>query len=369
MKNDLISVTDFSPREVEFLMLDAARLKRAPVAPHALRGRTVALVFEKPSTRTLVSFAAGIHALGGFPLVLQSDALQWKRGETIADMARVMSRYVHALMVRARRHEDVQEFARHATVPVINGLTDYEHPCQVLADVMTLWERHGRRLSSLRKIKIVFLGDSNNMSNSWLLLAGMMGFHFVLACPTGYDPDSELLREARRLAAKSGARLDIVHDPQIAAQQADVLYTDVWTSMGQEAEEARRRQVFRGFQLNAQLLAKAKPSAVVLHCLPARRGEEITDEVIEGPQSIVFDQAENRLHIQKAILLKLINKKREKENRAHDSQLSKNGTAHPSQRIHSSVGRAHRPRCDRQARLDLAWSNSSRRYRNDHDRR
>jgi ornithine carbamoyltransferase len=214
------------------------------------------------------------------------------------------------MMIRARKHGDVQEFAKYMEVPVINGLTDHEHPCQVLADLMTLWEAHGRRLANLRKLKIVFFGDSNNMSNSWLLLAGMLGLHFVLACPTGYDPDSNLLRTAKRLADASGGRIDVVHDPQIAAHRADVLYTDVWTSMGQESEQAKRLRVFRPFQINAALLAKAKANAVVLHCLPARRGEEITNEVIEGPHSIVFGQAENRLHVQKAILLKLIKRGR-----------------------------------------------------------
>jgi ornithine carbamoyltransferase len=308
MKRDLLSITDFSPKEVEQLFYAAAKLKQSPFRPKALAGKTVALVFEKPSTRTLVSFAAGIQALGGFPLVLQSDALQWKRGETIPDMARVMTRYVHAVMIRARRHADVQEFARHTTVPVINGLTEAEHPCQVLADMMTLWERQGRKLANVRKLKIVFLGDSNNMSHSWLLLSGMMGLHFVLACPNGYDPDSEIHRRARQLAMASGGSLEVVHDPQVAAMNAEVLYTDVWTSMGQESEEMKRRDIFKPFQLNAALLAKADPQAVVLHCLPARRGEEITDDVIEGPHSIVFDQAENRLHVQKAILLKLMGK-------------------------------------------------------------
>jgi len=308
MKRDLLSITDLSAKEVEKLLYDAARLKKSPFKPNALRGKTVALVFEKPSTRTLVSFAAGIQALGGFPLVLQSDALQWKRGETIPDMARVMTRYVHAVMIRARRHQDVQEFARNTTVPVINGLTESEHPCQVLADLMTLWERQGRKLSTLRKLKIVFLGDSNNMSQTWLLLAGMLGLHFVLACPNGYDPDPELLRRAKQMGMQSGGRLEVLHDPQVAAMGADVLYTDVWTSMGQESEEAKRKEVFKPFQVNGILLSKAKPTAVVLHCLPARRGEEITDDVIEGPQSIVFDQAENRLHIQKAVLLKLLGK-------------------------------------------------------------
>jgi ornithine carbamoyltransferase len=306
MKRDFLSITDFSAKEVEQLLFAAGQLKKSPYRPKALAGKTIALVFEKPSTRTLVSFAAGIQALGGFPLVLQSDALQWKRGESIPDMARVMTRYVHALMIRARRHADVKEFARFTTVPVINGLTESEHPCQVLSDVMTLWERHGQKMAALRKLKIVFLGDSNNMSHSWLLLSGMMGFHFVLACPTGYDPDSELLRRAKQLAMTTGGRLEVVHDPQVAAIGADVLYTDVWTSMGQESEEAKRSESFKPFQLNHALVAMAKPDAVVLHCLPARRGEEITDEVIEGPHSIVFDQAENRLHMQKAILLKLI---------------------------------------------------------------
>ncbi|HVO32345.1 MAG TPA: ornithine carbamoyltransferase, partial [Elusimicrobiota bacterium] len=177
-----------------------------------------------------------------------------------------------------------------------------------LADVLTLWERNGRKLSNLRKLKIVFLGDSNNVSNSWLLLSGLLGFHFVLACPYGYDPDAMLLREAKKRAQDSGGHLAVVHDPQLAVQQADVLYTDVWTSMGQEAEESRRRKDFRPFQLNQALAAKAKPGALVMHCLPARRGEEITAEVIEGKNSIVFDQAENRMHIQKAILMHLLTK-------------------------------------------------------------
>ncbi len=308
MKRDLLSIADLSPKEIEGLLFDAARLKKSPFKPSALKGKTVALLFEKPSTRTLISFAAGIHALGGFPLVLSSDALQWKRGETIPDMARVMTRYVHAMMIRAQKHKDVQEFARHTTIPVINGLTDTEHPCQVLADLMTLWERHGRKLSNVRKLKIVFLGDSNNVSHSWLLLSGLMGLQFVLACPNGYDPDAEVLRRAKQLALQSGGRVDVVHDPQVAATGADAVYTDVWTSMGQESEEARRREIFKPFQVNADLLAKAKPGVVVLHCLPARRGEEITDEAIEGPHSIVFDQAENRLHIQKAILMKFMRK-------------------------------------------------------------
>ena len=302
-----ISILDFSAQEIEELLRVADRLKKKPAAAAtALKGKTIALIFEKPSTRTLVSFAAGIQSMAGFPLVLQHDALQWKRGEPIADMARVMARYVHGAMIRARHHTDVEEFARYLTVPLINGLTDREHPCQVLADLQTLWERNDRKMSALRQLKIVFLGDGNNMSHSWLLLAAQLGLNFVLACPSGYDPDSQIMAETRRLSSKSGAHITVIHDPQVATQNADVLYTDVWTSMGQEAEEKRRMTAFRSFQLNGKLLANAKSSAVVLHCLPARRGEEITDEVIDGPQSIVFDQAENRLHMQKAILLKVM---------------------------------------------------------------
>jgi len=306
MKRDLISIADLTPKEIDQLLISADRLKKLQKPSRILEGKTIALLFEKPSTRTLVSFASGIHALGGFPLVLSSEALQWKRGETIPDMARVMDRYVHALMIRARQHSDVEAFARHMKIPVINGLTNYEHPCQVLADVMTLWERHGRKMENVRKLKIVFLGDSNNMSNSWFLISGLLGFHFVLASPSGYSPDSALFLRAQKLAKKSGARLQVLHDPQVAVTNADVLYTDVWTSMGQEAEEKRRLKEFKPFQLNEALLSRSKSNSVVLHCLPARRGEEITESVIEGRHSIVFDQAENRLHIQKAILLFLM---------------------------------------------------------------
>jgi ornithine carbamoyltransferase len=302
----LLSILDLTSKDIEGLLQSAAQLKKSVKNPQALAGKTIALIFEKPSTRTLVSFASGIQALGGFPLVLQSEALQWKRGESVPDMARTMSRYVHALVIRARKHQDVEMFAQYSSIPVINGLTDTEHPCQVLADLLTLWERQGRKIANLRKLRIVFLGDSNNMSYSWMLLSGLLGFQFVLACPKGYEPQAALLEKARRLASASGGRIDVLQDPLQAAQGADVLYTDVWTSMGQESEEARRCQVFQPFQLNSALVSRAKPSVVVLHCLPAKRGEEITDDVIEGPRSIVFDQAENRLHIQKAILLKLV---------------------------------------------------------------
>lgn len=309
-QRDLISIADLTPKEIEALLKEAARLKKQTKSPQALAGKTIGLIFEKPSTRTLVSFASGIQALGGFPLVLQSEVLQWKRGETMPDMARVLNRYIHAIVLRARRHSDVETLAHYSSIPVINGLTDTEHPCQVLADLLTLWERNGRNLSALRKLKIVFLGDSNNVSYSWMLLAGLLGLHFVLACPEGYDPDPIMLQKARKLSRISHGSIEVLHDPQSAAQHADVLYTDVWTSMGQEAEEGKRRKAFKPFQLNEALVARAKQKVVILHCLPAHRGEEITNGVLEGSHSIIFDQAENRLHIQKAILMSLLKKSR-----------------------------------------------------------
>jgi len=306
-QRNLLSISDFSAKEIEGLLRTAGQMKKKPsMAARALEGKTIALVFEKPSTRTLVSFAGGIQSMSGFPLVLQHDALQWKRGETIADMARVMTRYVHGVMIRACKHTDVAEFIQHMTVPVINGLTDEEHPCQVLSDLLTLWERNGKSMAGLRKLKIVFLGDSNNVSNSWLYAAGLLGLQFVLACPAGYDPDSHVMVKARKLALQGGGRITVLHDPQVASLGADVLYTDVWTSMGQESEEPQRLKAFKPFQLNLALVKRAKSTVVILHCLPAKRGEEITNDVMEGPNSIVFDQAENRLHMQKAIMLKLL---------------------------------------------------------------
>lgn len=307
MKKDLVSIADLTASGILDLLSTAAQLKKKPVPqPLPLAGKTISLIFQKPSTRTSISFAAGIHQLGGFPLILQADDLQWQRGESPSDTARVMSRYVDAVVIRAIRHKDVEDIAHNASLPVINGLTDQEHPCQVLADLLTLWERQNGDLASLRRLKLVFLGDANNVANSWLLAAALLGMHFVLACPERYGPKPDRLAQAQGLAARSGAQLVIVSDPLSAVQEADALYTDVWVSMGQEKELEERRRVFRPYQVNAMLLRQAKPGAMVMHCLPAKRGEEITDDVIDGPQSIVFDQAENRLHIQKAILIKLL---------------------------------------------------------------
>ncbi|MBI3291952.1 MAG: ornithine carbamoyltransferase [Elusimicrobia bacterium] len=310
---DLISVADLSREALCQLLQLAGRLKRERTQPgrtpieEPLKGKNLALIFQKPSTRTAVSFAIGMHQLGGFPLLLPADALQWGRGEAIADTARSLSRYVQGIVIRAKRHADVVELAQHASVPVINGLSDREHPSQVLSDLLTLMEhRKVKDPFDLRPMKVAFLGDGNNVAQSWLLAASLLGCVFHLACPKGYEPEPTIVAQARQFAGVSGAQLTVSHDPQAAANDADVLYTDVWTSMGKEREQAARRRAFRRFQLNQHMLGLAKPDVLVMHCLPARRGEEITAEVLEGPHSVVFDQAENRLHLQKALLLTLL---------------------------------------------------------------
>jgi ornithine carbamoyltransferase len=260
------------------------------------------MIFEKSSTRTRVSFEVGMTQLGGHALFLSPNDLQLGRGETIADTARVLSRYVDGIMYRAFRHEDVRELARHATVPVINGLDDREHPCQIIADLLTIQESKG----SLKRLKLAYVGDGNNVCNSLLLGSAIVGMAMTAACPPGFEPNPEILEEARQIAKEKGSSLEVVHDPKSGVRGADVVYTDVWVSMGQEKDREKKEQVFRPFQVNAKLLDHAKPDAVVMHCLPAHRGLEITDDVIDGPRSIVLDQAENRLHAQKAILVRFL---------------------------------------------------------------
>jgi len=303
MKKDLLRVGDLNREEIEELLDLSQKLKARQkdgqkVTP--LLGKTLGLIFEKSSTRTRVSFEVGMYQLGGQSLFLSSKDLQIGRGETIPDTARVLSRYLDGLVIRTFGHEIVEEMARHATIPIINGLTDRHHPCQVLADLLTIQEKKQR----LQGLKVSYVGDGNNMANSWLEGAAKLGLHLTLACPPGYEPDRETYQEALKEAAKSGAKIVITHDPRVAAEDADVLYTDVWASMGQEQEHKERLSAFQGFQLNRPLLRLAKPEVLVMHCLPAHRGEEITDEVLDGPHSIVWDQAENRLHLQKAILVK-----------------------------------------------------------------
>lgn len=296
------SLQDFS-REELFGLLDRARVlkaeKKAGVIHQQLRGKTVGLIFEKPSTRTRVSFEAAMYGLGGQVIFLSGRDTQLARSEPLKDMSRVMSRYVDGMVVRTFGQEVVEELAAYAGVPVINALTDLHHPCQVLSDVMTVIEKKG----SIENCTIAWVGDGNNMANSWIQAAAILGFRLQLACPKGYEPNQEILAASLQMATRP---ITIGHDPEAAVTGADVINVDVWASMGQEAEAEERLRVFSAFQLNDALLAKAPPEAIVLHCLPAHRGEEITDEVLESSRCVAFDQAENKMHIHKAILESLL---------------------------------------------------------------
>ncbi|MCS6989477.1 MAG: ornithine carbamoyltransferase [Chloroherpetonaceae bacterium] len=294
---DFLSILDFATEEIWEIFELADRLKYDASKP--LAGKTVAMIFQKPSLRTRVSFEAGVVQLGGHPVCLSQESIGLGKRESVADVARVLSRYNDLIVARVFEHDDLIEMARHASVPVINALSDLSHPCQVLADAYTMRQR-GKLFEGA---KVVFVGDGNNVANSWLELAARLPIHFVLASPKGYAPNAELLR----IATSSGVgKVEIVHNPQAAVWDADVVYGDVWTSMGQEAESETRKRDFASYQINADLMRYAKPDAIFMHCLPARRGEEVTDEVIDSPQSVVFDQAENRLHVQKAIMAKLV---------------------------------------------------------------
>jgi ornithine carbamoyltransferase len=294
-------VADWS-REELLEVLDLAdelkRLRRAGEEHHLLPGRTLGMIFQKPSTRTRVSFEVGIYQLGGTGLYLSAGDLQLGRGETIKDTAVVLSRYLDAIMIRTFAQSDVEELAENATIPVINGLTDSSHPCQALADVMTIRERFGR----LEGLKVVYLGDGNNVCASLMVASAKLGMDFVAATPPGYRPDDAVVKVARA----AGGSVELVDDPAGAVEGADVLYTDVWTSMGQEDERNKRLQDLAGFGIDSELVTRAGPDAIVLHCLPAHYGEEITEDVLYGPQSAVWDEAENRLHAQKALMALVI---------------------------------------------------------------
>jgi ornithine carbamoyltransferase len=295
---DFTRVADFSPAELELVLELAQRMKAAPREEQlVLPGRSLGMIFQKPSTRTRVSFEVGIAQLGGYGLYLRADDLQLGRGETIRDTATVLSRYLDGILIRTFAQSDVDELAEHAEVPVINGLTDETHPCQALADVLTIRERLGR----LEGVRVVYLGDGNNVCSSLMVAAARLGSSFVAATPPGYEPDERAVATAR-----ASAEVEIVNDPEAAVRGADVLYTDVWTSMGQEDERERRLRDLAGFGITQELLAQAANGAIVLHCLPAHYGEEITEAVLYGPQSAVWDQAENRLHAQKALMALLI---------------------------------------------------------------
>jgi ornithine carbamoyltransferase len=280
--------------------LKALRQRREP--HQLLPGRTLGMIFQKPSTRTRVSFEVGIAELGGRGLYLAAGDLQLGRGETIKDTAVVLSRYLDAIMIRTFEQDDVEQLAEHASVPVINGLTDYSHPCQALADLMTIRER----LDRLSGVRLAYLGDGNNVCVSLMVGAARFGMRFVAATPKGYEPDEEAVMAARRAAVQMGGTVELVRDPVDAVREAEVVYTDVWTSMGQEEEADRRRKDLAGYQINDELLSHASPDAIVLHCLPAHYGEEITEEVLYGPHSAVWDQAENRLHSQKALMALIV---------------------------------------------------------------
>jgi len=299
-----LSLKDWSREEIELLFELSAALKASPQSyATALEGRSLAMIFQKPSTRTRVSFEVGMRQLGGHALFLSSNDIQLHRGETIADTARVLSRYVHGIMARVFAHQDVLDLARHGSVPVINGLSDLLHPCQALADYFTLRERRGE----LTGLKMAYVGDGNNVAHELMFGAVKLGMQFSLGCPKGYEPNPLIFKSAAREAQKIGSPLpEVTNDPAEAVDGADVVYTDVWTSMGQEAESRKRLADFHGFQVTPEMMARAGREAVFMHCLPAHRGEEVAADVIDGPQSVVFDEAENRLHVQKAVLVTLM---------------------------------------------------------------
>jgi len=302
MKKDLLSVYDLGNEDFKALFEKARHLKtmqREQKVYAPLKGRTLGMIFDKSSTRTRVSFEVGMYQLGGLALFLSSRDTQLGRGESVRDTARIMSRYLDGVMIRTFSQQMVEQFAAFATIPVINGLTDLLHPCQILSDLFTIMEKKG----TYQGLKIAYVGDGNNIANSWINAAARLPFHLALSCPEGYDPDAGILERGKRVAQEG---ISLYRNPVEAVKNADVVYTDVWASMGQEAEQEERAKVFQPYQVNEALLSLAREDAIVMHCLPAHRGEEITAEVLDGSRSVVIDQAENRLHIQKAILEILI---------------------------------------------------------------
>jgi len=306
---DLLDVATMPRQQIEDLLRLARSLKtkqRRGTSQRLLKEKTLGLLFQKPSTRTRVSFEAGMNQLGGHALVLLMGDSQLSRGESVSDTARVLSRYLDGIVIRTYDHAVVQEWADAADMPVINGLTDHSHPCQALSDLLTIQELKGR----LKGLTLVYVGDGNNVTNSLIEAGAKMGMRVVAGCPAGYQPDQQVIDQARIDAEATGAVIEVIENPQVAVKDADIIYTDVWISMGREREHARRLKALAPYQLDGRLLRQAKPDAIVMHCLPAHRGEEITAEVLDGPQSVVIDQAENRLHMQKAILAQLLTRKK-----------------------------------------------------------
>jgi ornithine carbamoyltransferase len=303
MNKDFLSILDISKAELEQIITEANHLKmlkKQGVVHDVLRGKNLAMIFEKSSTRTHISFEVGMNELGGHALFLNARDMQIWRGEEIRDTARAASRYVSGIMIRAYKHSTIEEFARFATIPVINGLSDLEHPCQLLADIMTMQEHFG----STKDLRVAWVGDGNNVCNSLILSTVLTGYSVTVATPSGYEPSEEIVKKARSL----GGKVTLVKCPEQAVKDAHVIVTDTWVSMGDDAERDERLKTFSGYTVDAGLMRHASPDARVLHCLPAHRGEEIADEVMEGGQSLVWDEAENRLHAQKALLVRLLKK-------------------------------------------------------------
>ena len=301
----LVTLHDLTLDEIKEIFRLSADLKRKHGADEAtplLKGKALAMIFQKPSTRTRVSFEVGMTHLGGHALYLGPDDLQLNRGETIADTARVLSRYVDGIMARVFAHQDILDLCEHSSVPIINGLSGLTHPCQVLADLFTIIEKRGE----LKGLKMAYMGDGNNMAHSLLVGCAKVGMHISVAAPKGYEPKAEIAGWARDDARPTGARVEVTTDPVTAVKDADIIYTDVWASMGQENEHAERVKTFQPYRVNSALAAHAKKDYFFMHCLPAHRGEEVSAEIIDGPNSVVFDQAENRLHVQKAVMALLM---------------------------------------------------------------
>jgi ornithine carbamoyltransferase len=302
-EKDFLSIRDFTPQRIRQFLHVATQLKVRPNAYRmALKGKTLAMIFEKPSLRTRVSFDVGIEELGGHPLYLSPAEINLGKRESVYDVAKNLERMVHGIMIRTFAHEVVVELARHANIPVINGLTDYCHPCQAMADYLTMLEVKGR----IAGLKVAYIGDGNNVARSLMFAGAQLGANVWIATPVGFEPGSEAIRWTEKRCADTHASFTLTSDPELAASDADVVYTDVWTSMGQENEIEARKKVFAPYQVNAKLFAWAKSDAIFLHCLPAHRGDEVTDDVIDSPRSFVFQQAENRLHAQKAIMVELM---------------------------------------------------------------
>ena len=304
MANHFISIADYSKSEIEQIFSLTKELKdktKKRERHHLCEGLTMSMIFAKPSARTRISFETGMYQLGGYALYLSPNDIGIGKRESVADIARVISRYNDIIMARLFEHNHMLELAEYSSVPVINGLTDYNHPCQIMADMYTILEHRGH----LEDLKVTYIGDGNNVANSWINLAAILPFDLNICSPSGYEPDAATLENANKSAVST---VKVLSDPEEAVSDADVVYTDVWASMGQESESEERHKIFQDYQVNQKLMSLAKKDAKVMHCLPAHRGDEITDEVIDGPQSIVFDEAENRMHVQKAIIVKLLDK-------------------------------------------------------------